>query len=140
MSVPTFSIKKTTLKRGRTAKIVILLSDKIREIEAFSFSLEYDPAVLSSPREVIGPMAPKDASLTVNSRVAGHLGILLDSGFLFSAPGGDELEITFDVAADAPLEPTPIRFVGSPAPQSVSDAAGNLIKAAYTNAALWVVK
>lgn len=74
-----------------------------------SFTLEYDPSVLSPMAVVSGDAAPAGAVITVNDNEAGRLGVLIDASAGMTASSGSKqiALITFSVvpgySGDSPL-------------------------------------
>lgn len=99
---------------------------------AISFTLEYDPSVVSNPRIALGEGISEGAVLTVNSTQNGRLGILIDSTAALAISKGatNVVVITFDSTSDAERRGT-MSFSDSVAARSVSDSNGNALKARW---------
>ncbi|MEQ1604525.1 MAG: carboxypeptidase regulatory-like domain-containing protein [Pyrinomonadaceae bacterium] len=130
----TMTVVSTFGQVGTPVTVSIELDSQGDEVAA-SFSLGFDPAILSNPVVVIGSGAPPGANLSVNTNEAasGRLGILLDSTnpFTVSPPNRQVLTVTFNIAANAPTGATAITFITTPTPISISSAMGALLPAAY---------
>lgn len=130
----TLSIISTTAPVGTQVSVPIELDSQGDEI-AMSFSINFDPTILSNPVVANGSGAPAGSAIGLNtSQVAsGRLGILLDatSPFAVSPPNRQAMTITFTVAPNAPTGATAITFVTSPTLISMSSAAGALLPCVY---------
>lgn len=128
--------------RGQTVTVPIEWETDGDEV-AVGFSIQYDQTILSSPTVVLGGGVPVGSALTINPNHTsnGRLGILMDSGFAFAAapPAREVVRVTFNVAAGAPLGPTPITFGNAPIPQSASNPNGDLITSFFEGAMINVV-
>lgn len=94
---------------------------------AVSFTIEYDRAILSDPRVVLGDAFAEGAVLTVNKTPHGRIGILIDSD-LPMIPAKDVRRVaivTFDVAAD--IKNTAVSLSDDVAVRGVLDSLGNLL-------------
>ena len=102
---------------------------------AIGFSLNFNPAVLSSPVVALGTGA-SGATLNVNANEAasGRVGIALafSSGLTFAAGTRQMVLVTFAIAGNAPAGTTPITFGNAPVAQEISDVTANILTAAYT--------
>lgn len=130
----TMTIVSTFAQAGTQATVPIELDSQGDEV-ATSFSLGFDPAVLTNPVVTLGTGAPAGANLAVNANDAanGRLGILIDSTspFTVSPPNRQVVTVKFNVAANAPSGATAITFITSPTPISISSAIGALLPATY---------
>lgn len=130
----TISIISTEADAGTQVTVSVELDSQGDEIAA-SFSLSFDPTLLSNPVVTIGSTAPLGANLSVNLSQAaqGRIGILLDSTvpFQISPPNRQMLTVRFDVSASAPAAVTPITFGTVPTPISVSNIQGALLPTVY---------
>ncbi|MFT3743387.1 MAG: carboxypeptidase regulatory-like domain-containing protein [Pyrinomonadaceae bacterium] len=130
----TMTVVSTTAQAGTQVTVSIELDSQGDEVGA-SFSLSFDPAILSNPTVTIGTGVPAGAVLSVNANQAasGRLGILVDStnAFAVSPPNRQVVAVTFNVAANAPSGATALAFVTSPTPISISSSMGALLPADY---------
>lgn len=119
---------------GGTVVIPIELVSQGDE-NAISFSLTFDPAVLSNPQVALGSDA-NGASQNVNvSQVgSGRLGLIvaLPSGQSFSAGTRRIFAVTFTIAANTSANTTPIGFGNQPVAQEVSSVAAATLPASFT--------
>ncbi len=130
----TMRVVSTNAAPGSQVTVSIELDSQNDEVAA-SFTLNFDAAKLSNPIVTLGSGAPTGAALGVNANEAGtgKLGILVDSSdsFIFSPPARQVIAVTFAVAANAPAGATPITFVTTPTPLSVSNPNGSLLQTVY---------
>ncbi len=99
---------------------------------AASFTLEYDPAVLTDPRVELVEGAMQDSVLTFNASKAGRLGVLIDSdkAMIASAMPTRIVMVTFDVIGEFEGG-TRLLLTDEVAARSVSDAEGNPLSVTY---------
>ncbi len=130
----TMTVVSTNADPGTQVNVSIELDSQGDEVAA-SFTLNFDPAILSNPVVTLGSGVPAGANLSLNGNQSaqGRLGVLVDSTnpFLSGPPNRQVISVRFDVAANAPAGATPITFVTSPTPLSVSSAFGALLATAY---------
>lgn len=130
----TMSIVSTSAEAGATVVVSIELDSQGDEVAA-SFSLNFDPMVLSNPVVALGTGVPAGANLATNPNQAatGRLGVLIDSTnpFAVSPPNRQVATVTFNVLSNAALGASAITFVTTPTPLSVSSAAGALLPTVY---------
>lgn len=130
----TMRVVSTNAAPGSQVTVSIELDSQNDEVAA-SFTLNFDAAKLSNPVVTLGTGAPAGASLGVNANETsgGKLGILVDSNdsFIFSPPARQVIAVTFTVAAGAPAGATPITFVTTPTPLSISNPIGSLLQTTY---------
>ena len=128
--------------RGQTVTVPIEWETDGNEV-AVGFSIQYNQAIFSNPTVVLGSGVPTGSALTINPNhtADGRLGILMDSGFAFAPapPAREVVRVTFNVAAGAPLGPTPITFGNAPIPQSASNPNGDLITSFFEGGVITVV-
>lgn len=100
---------------------------------AASFSLRFNPAVLTNPVVALGNDMPPGSSLVIKAdNVAqGFLGIIVNSPFTFSAGTRKIVTATFTIPANIPASSNPILLVDSPTPRSVSSLTGEQLSAIY---------
>lgn len=103
------------------------------------FSLGFDSSMLSNPVVTPGDGVTAGTTLTTNTQMAkdGRITILIDSSSAFLwGTSARIVNITFDVAKDAPLGETPITFDDS---GSISDAAGKSLEANYDDGSVIII-
>ena len=107
--------------------------DSLGNEASISFSFNFDPTKLSNPQVTLGNGAPAGAVLGVNTNEAGlgRVGVLVDSTNTYTAGTQRVINVSFNVAANAPIGLTPITFGGSPTVQSVSSSGGTLLATVY---------
>ncbi|MET0752259.1 MAG: M36 family metallopeptidase [Pyrinomonadaceae bacterium] len=100
--------------------------------EGFGFSLSYDTARLSNPQVACGSDAP-GCVITTNPGT-GAIGIVIDN-VSFTAGTRQLATVTFNTTANPPntASNTPVGFVNSPTPRSVSNGNGDSLSASYTD-------
>lgn len=110
---------------------------------ALSFSLTFDPAVLSNPQAVLGSDAG-GASIIPNPNqvAAGRLGLIvtLPAGQSFSAGVRRILVVTFTILANASGDSTTVSFGDQPVPREISNVAANTLTATYTGATVSITR
>ncbi len=130
----TITVISTMAQAGTQVPVSIDLDSQGDEVAA-SFTLNFDPAIFSNPVVTLGSAAPANANLSVNANDAasGRLGILVDgiNPFIVSPPNRQVILVTLTLAPAAPLGATPITFVTTPTPLSVSSAFGVLLPTVY---------
>jgi hypothetical protein len=106
---------------------------------AASFTLEYDNSRLSNPQIVLGDAAPEGSVLTVNTKEAGRVAVLVDGTEAVSASSASRriVLITFDVAAED-NGVSAIRFTDAMAPRNVSGANGDSLSTRYVDGSVRV--
>ncbi|MBL8189997.1 MAG: hypothetical protein JNK38_18425 [Acidobacteria bacterium] len=110
----------------------------------FSFSLNFDPTVLSNPMVATSNALPAGSQLTVNDtqKTQGRIGVLLllPPGQAIAAGSRDLILVTFTVAANTTVASTPITFGNQPIARLVGDKDLNDITAAttFTNGAVTI--
>lgn len=99
-----------------------------------SFTLTFNPAILSNPVVTLGNGVPAGSNLGTNTaQVAqGNLGVLVDSTNAYAAGTRNILNVSFTIAPGAQLGLTPVGFSGTPTSQSVSSTTGALLPTTYT--------
>ncbi|MGE3466251.1 MAG: FG-GAP-like repeat-containing protein, partial [Pyrinomonadaceae bacterium] len=104
---------------------------------AVGFTLEYDATKLSNPQLALGEGAPSGTALTVNTKQAGKIAILVDSteAFVASATPKRFVVITFDVSKGATGE-LPFVLTGSLADKATADVHGNTLNVRYRDGSL----
>lgn len=121
---------------GNSLRLAVELSSHGNE-NALSFSLSFDPAILSNPRATQGVDAGT-AQLNVNTSqaAAGRLGLLLalPSGQSFTVGDRELLLVDFDVMPS--VEATTIDFSDQPIPREILDTSTNSLAATWTPATI----
>lgn len=110
---------------------------------ALSFSLTFDPAVLSNPVVALGSDASNGSLITNSNQVAaGRLGLILTlpAGQSFSAGVRRIFAVTFTIAANTNADTTNIGFGNQPVPQDVTNAATVSLPAVYTGATVSITR
>jgi hypothetical protein len=104
---------------------------------ASSFTLYFDPTLLSNPVVTAASGLPADTVLTVNTNAQanGRIMMLIDSSdILGSATNLKQLiKITFDISQAAPLGSTEISFGNWPTLSTISDPFGNLLASGFNS-------
>ena len=133
---------------GFVGHVIIDLESENNEA-GLGFTLNFNPAILTSPVVTIGAYAQsRGFVLTVNeNNVAnGQIGILLDTGgpgFQLSPPDRRVVQIAFNVVPGSPTGPSPVTFAPNTVPlpptlRSTSDASGNLLPTVYQDGSLMI--
>jgi hypothetical protein len=130
----TMTVVSTSGTAGSQVTVSIELDSQGDEVAA-SFTLLFDPAVLSNPIVALGSGAPAGANLSINpSQIPmGRVGLLVDATtpVAVSPPNRQFVTVTFTILANAPLGASAIAFVSSPTSLSVSSALGALLPTVY---------
>lgn len=118
--------------QAQTATINLQI-DSLGNESSASFSLNFNPAVLSNPVITLGNGVPANSNLAtnLNNAAQGQVGVLVDSTNTFAAGTRNIANVTFTVAANAAPGSYPVSFGNAPAPQSVSSALGALLPTTY---------
>lgn len=116
---------------GQPVTVPIVLASQGDEA-SLTFSLSYDTAILSSPQVVCGTDAGSGCSLTVNTNIAGKIGVSVDPETTFTPGDQEVIRVTFNTAATMATN-TPVNFTDSPAVREVSDDQANPLPTSYTN-------
>lgn len=131
----TVTIVPSSGDAGGQVVIPIVVDSQGDEL-GMTFSIAWDPAILSNPVVSLGSGAPAGGSLGTNPNqvASGRLGILTDFTipFAVSPPDREIVKVTFDIAANAASGNTPVIFVAGPVPLSIGNTAGALVPATYT--------
>ncbi|MBI1765202.1 MAG: putative Ig domain-containing protein [Acidobacteria bacterium] len=110
---------------------------------ALSFSLTFDPAVLSNPQAALGSDAGAASMIANTNQVAaGRLGLILTlpAGQSFSAAVRRIFVVTFTIAANVSTDSTSIGFGDQPVPREISNVAASALSATYTGAAVSITR
>lgn len=118
---------------GQTVTVQVVL-DALGNESAASFSLNFNPAVLTNPVVALGNGAPAGSNLgtNLNNAAQGQIGVLVDSTNNFAAGTRQIITVTFNVAANAMIGQYPVTFGSVPTPQSVSNTQGALLPTVFT--------
>ena len=104
---------------------------------ASSFTLYYDPVLLSNPTAALPTGLPADTVLTINSseQSNGRVMLLVDSADVLGAATQIKkiVNITFDIAQSAPYGQTEVSFGNWPTLSTISDPFGNLVSTGFTS-------
>jgi hypothetical protein len=100
---------------------------------ATAFTLGFDPARLSNPQVSLGSEASSGTILTANTAKSeeGQLAVLVDADEALAS--GQIVKVTFDVAANAAGETTPVTFTDAITQGSTSDAEGDLLPTRFVD-------
>jgi len=123
---------------GSQVALPIVMS-ALGDEHAVSFSLAFDPAVLSAPSVAPGTEAAASALEVDDSEAAsGRVGITLTlpSGLTFPQGDNQLAVVTFATAASAAGLSTAVAFSDQPVPRSIVDGFGSGLTAASVDAAL----
>ena len=128
-----------TTQPGNQVTMVFLLESQGNERSA-SFSTNFNTAILSNPVPAVGDGLPAGSTLFVNAgQVAnGRMGVTITAPTAFVQGSRQLITIRFDVAANAPLGPTPISFGTTPTDQRVLDAAGALLPTTFQTGSIQI--
>lgn len=130
----TLSIVSTQAAAGSQVSVSIEIDSQGDEV-AFSFSLNFDPTVLSNPVASLGSGVPASTSVGLNSTQTqqGRLGVLVDTvnAFQASPPNRQVVVITFTVLPGAFIGSSSITFGSSPTGLSTASTVGALLPTSY---------
>ncbi len=126
---------------GGTVLIPIVMNAQGSE-SALSFSLQFDTAVLSNPRIVLGsgardandPNVPATLLTNANQIGLGRLGVIIalpPGNFRFAAGTLQMATVTFNIAPNPSSNSTTIGFTDQPVRRAVSDANANSLPADF---------
>lgn len=98
-----------------------------------SFTLTFNPAILTNPQVTPGNGVPAGSNLGTNTSQVGqgNLGVLVDSTNTYAAGTRNIINVTFTIAPGATLGLTPVGFSSTPTGQSVSSSTGALLPTTY---------
>lgn len=113
--------------------VVQLMLDSLGNESSASFSVNFNPALLTNPVISLGSGVPAGTNLGTNlNQVAqGRIGILVDSTNTYNAGTQQLATIRFTVPANAQIGLTPVTFGSVPTTQSVSSSQGALLPTTY---------
>ncbi|MEQ1605547.1 MAG: cohesin domain-containing protein, partial [Pyrinomonadaceae bacterium] len=119
---------------GQTITVSFQLDSQGDEAST-SFTANWNPAVFTYVSAAAGAGVPTGTNLGLNTTqtAQGRLGVLLDSTNTYAAGTRQILNVTFTVAANAPVGTFPVTFSSAPTAQSVSSAQGALLATTYEN-------
>ncbi len=110
---------------------------------ALSFSLTFDPALLSNPQVALGTDAA-GAQLAANTNQAaqGRLGVLVyfPAGQRFNAGTRRIVTVTFGIAANANPTSTNVGFGDAPLAREISDVSANSLPAIYSGGTVTITR
>lgn len=124
---------------GNQAVVSVQIDSQGNESSA-SFSVNFNPAVLTNPVVALGNGVPASSNLgtNVNNIAAGQIGVLVDSTNVYAAGTRNIITITFTVPANATIGQYPVTFGDVPTARSVSSQVGALLPTTYTNGVVQV--
>lgn len=132
----TIAAEDATIARGASGTVTISLAAQGDE-NALGFSVTFDPALLTYSSYAAGSGA-SGATINVNDaqKLTGKLGVVmaLPTGQAFAAGTRELITLTFSAAAGTGTVTTPVAFGDTPVAREVSDAAANVLAAAYQGA------
>jgi len=107
--------------------------DSLGNESAMSFTMSFDPAVMTYVSSDIGTGVPAQANLAtnVNQIATGKLGVLIDAAETYTIGTRQIMTVTFAIAANAPSGTYPVTFTGAPTQQSVSDMRGFALQTTF---------
>lgn len=120
--------------------IVQVVLDSLGNESSTSFSLNFNPAVLTNPVVTIGSGVPASSNLGTNLSQAaqGRIGILIDSTNTYAAGTRQVATVRFTVPVNAQIGLQQITFGSVPTSQSVSSPQGVLLATVYQGGAVQV--
>lgn len=135
------SIGEAVGLRGKTISVDIDLNS-LGDETASSFTLEFDPTVLKNPTISLDTSAWLNSVLTINDLNAdkGKIGILLDSDTVIVGQRRNRILIlSFEVADNAPIGKSYVRFSDDIVSRAIADANGNRLDARFVNGIVLIV-
>lgn len=137
-----FRVAGATASAGERVIVSIELDSEGDEVVA-SFTLNFDPAILSNPIAEPGADSPAGAILIPNTTAAarGALGILLDSGSAIADAGRTSrlITVTFDVNPDAATGPTHLEFSDAVIGRETANALAQPLATKYRDGTIYLV-
>jgi hypothetical protein len=135
----TISVVNAAGNPGQQVVVPIVINAQGTE-SSVSFSVNFNPLVLTAPLVALGNGVPANSNLGTNlsETAAGRIGILVDSTNTYAAGQRQIVTITFSIAANAQIGLTPVTFGSTPTGQSVSSNTGVLLPTTYQNGAVQV--
>jgi hypothetical protein len=128
----------TTAARGSTVSVPVELS-ALGDENALSFSLAFDPAVLSSPSVSLGADAGAAVLTTDTSQAAGgHVAVslALPAGRTFDQGDLQLVVLSFRVAPEAPGQAAEITFADLPVARQITGVTGDALTVTYMDGAV----
>lgn len=133
-----FRIADASATPGNTVSIPIILTAHGNE-NSLSFSLEFDPAILSHPQAKLGKdvnfaiLIPNDQEIST-----GRFGIslALPAGQTFAASTREIVLVSFSVDSNTTAESTPLKFGDQPVAREVVDKDANPLSADWAGGTL----
>lgn len=115
--------------------VVQVVMDSLGNESSASFSVNFNPALLTNPIVSLGSGVPAGSNIGTNLSQAaqGRIGILVDSTNTYVAGTQQVATIRFTVPANAQIGLTPVTFGSVPTAQSVSSPQGALLPTTYQN-------
>lgn len=113
--------------------VVQVVMDSLGNESSASFSVNFNPALLTNPVVSLGSGVPAGTNIGTNLSQAaqGRIGILVDSTNTYAAGTQQVATIRFTVPANAQIGLTPVTFGSIPTVQSVSSSQGALLPTTY---------
>jgi acetyl esterase/lipase len=127
---------------GNTVSIPIMLTAQGNE-NSSSFSLEFDPAVLSHPQAKLGKDAGAATLILNDSEInSGHFGIslALPAGQTFSASTRELMLVSFSVDSNTTAESTPLKFGDQPIVRKVIANDATALSATWAGGTLKIIR
>jgi hypothetical protein len=127
-----------TASLGSPAALSVGLS-ALGDERVVSFSVAFDPAVLTNPTVTLGADAGSATLTTDDSRVAdGRLGVslALPAGQTLEQGDADLVVISFDAVGGAPPVTVPVTLGDQPVPRAIAGTSGESLRATYLDGAV----
>jgi hypothetical protein len=127
-------VRVVQAEQAPAGKVVLYIQmDRQGDEAGAAFTLGFDPARLSNPQVSLGSGASAGTALTANAEKSdvGQLAVLVDADEALA--GGQIVSVTFDVAANAAGETTPVTFTDAITQGSTADVEGNLLPTRFVN-------
>lgn len=114
---------------------VTLEADTEGDENSYTFSLNYNTAILSNPVVTIGEDATGGNVLANTTTQPGRIGFSVDFGAGTIPQGNNRrfVKVRFNVASNAPAGQTPLTFGDAPALRETSDTAAQPLNTSYTD-------
>jgi hypothetical protein len=127
-------VRVVQAEQSPAGKVVLYIEmNRQGDEAAAAFTIGFDPARLSNPQVSLAPSSSAGTILTANTSKSdeGQLAVLVDADEALA--GGQIVSITFDVAANAAGETTPVTFTDAITQSSTADADGNLLPTRFVD-------
>lgn len=121
--------------------VVFVQLDATGNETSFSFSFNFNPAVLTNPVVTIGNGVPASSNIgtNMNNVAQGQVGVLVDTVNTYVAGTRNVAMITFTVVGGTPLGLYPVNFGDVPTQRSLATSPqGALVTPTYVNGAVQV--